>query len=357
MIFPAETVEPVVFPPAGEMLIGDCPEFSLPEDDGKREVTIEFIDLRPDGQSMQATYDLVNTPMAADGPTLTLCRENPLSSQINKGSDPISEKKDRDWVLNSLAEAAFESTEEMLWAWSIVLNVEDDSGKTEYYIDPDGTVCRRTPDGALAAAYRAVDYFGFSALAYKYADDARGIGGYYVDQWLTEAALENYEEPPADYVQWWESSYPMPPAAHYKLCLRGEDFHMDLDREQAVVMLRALFGESWTGGALMPSIYDFAAQELSYASEGKCIRLTEYLIPLGTPYEEYLREEESVIQQTFYLCSDGTLVRVPRSAPGYHHFEYGIETIKPSWQRCAVLENAFDPDVLRACLAGLEELK
>ena len=345
-----EAIAPIVFPAPAEMLEGDCEEFAPLEDDGSREVAIQYVDFRAGGTNVETTYDLAGSPLETDGPTLTLWREQPLSSSIYEECRPIQEKADREWVLALLAEAEFEPIEEP-GMWSMVLYVEDGGEKTEYLIDVDGVLYRRQPDGTLWAARQAVDYFGLSALAYKYARDADEVGGSY-SEWLTEAALWNYEEAPEEYADWWDSSFPKPPAAHYRLCLQSEDFHVDLDREQALVLLRALFGASWTDGAAMPS--GFAAADLNWTPGESGVRLTEYLIPLGTPYEKDLRENESVIQQTFYLYSDGTLARVPQGSSGYHHIEYGIESLTPSWQRVALLENAFDPAVLDACLASLD---
>ena len=276
-----------------------------------------------------------------------------MGGPIYGASRPIQEKADRDWVLNSLDEADFEPAEEEPWTWSMVLYVENGGEKTEYRVDVDGTLYRKTPDSALWVARQGVDYFGFSALAYKYANDAHEVGGHYSDQWLAGVSLWDYAEPPEEFADWWDRCFPLPPAAHYRLCLQSGDFHVDLDREQALVMLKALFGVSWTGGASIPPDDDFAAKELDWTPGESGIRLTEYLVPLGTPYEDYLRENESAIEQSFYLYSDGTLARVPQSGPVHDHFEYGIERLTPSWQRVAVLENAFDPAVLNACLAAL----
>ncbi len=350
---PTETADPIVFPPTTEMLGGKCGDFAPLEDDGSRKVTIEFIDLRSDGPDLEATYDLASTPLETGGPILTLWRNQPLGGPIYAVSRPIQEKVDRGWVLDSLDEADFGPAEEEPWTWSMVLYVEDGGEKTEYRVDVDGTLYRKMPDGTLWVARQAVDYFRFSALAYKYANDAYEVGGYYSDQWLAGASLWDDAEPPEEFADWWDNCYPLPPAAHYRLCLQSEDFHTDLDREQALVMLRALFGVSWMGGASIPPDDDFAAKELDWTPGESGIRLTEYLIPLGTPYEDYLRATESVIEQTFYLYSDGTLARVPQSDPAHEHFEYGIERLNPSWQRVAVLESAFDPAVLNACLEAL----
>ena len=69
---PTETAAPIVFPPAAEMLRGECGDFAPLEDDGSRKVTIDFTGLRSGGLCLEATYDLAGTPLETGGPTLTL---------------------------------------------------------------------------------------------------------------------------------------------------------------------------------------------------------------------------------------------------------------------------------------------
>ena len=70
------------------------------------------------------------------------------------------------------------------------------------------------------------------------------------------------------------TSSPTPPAEHYRLCIQGEGFHADLDREQALLLFRTLFREADTG-KMAP--LDFAVADWDWTPGEECLRLTEYL--------------------------------------------------------------------------------
>ena len=153
----------------------------------------------------------------------------------------------------------------------------------------------------------------------------------------------------------WEDIFPTPPAEHYRLCIQGEGFHADLDREQALLLFRTLFREADTG-KMAP--LDFAVADWDWTPGEECLRLTEYLDTTGTPYEDSSR---IVREQTLFLYPDGTAARVLMSPHNTYYYSWArdiggiseVEEITPSWTRVHIAEDVFSWDNLNACLEAL----
>ena len=226
-----------------------------------------------------------------------------------------------------------------------------------YHVFPDGTLTRQREDDSLEVAYGAVDYLRLSAITYKYASIPSDVGPYPYEDLLVSIELERRQESmiPEKLADQWEDIFPTPPAEHYRLCIQGEGFHADLDREQALLLFRTLFGEADTG-KMAP--LDFAVADWDWTPGEECLRLTEYLDTTGTPYEDSSR---IVREQTLFLYPDGTAARGLMSPHNTYYYSWArgiggiseVEEITPSWTRVHIAEDVFSWDNLNACLEAL----
>lgn len=140
--------------------------------------------------------------------------------------------------------------EELAYAsGNLRLFITDGDIQLVYHVFPDGTLTRQREDDSLEAAYGAVDYLRLSAITYKYASIPSDVGPYPYEDLLVSIQLERRQESmiPEKLADQWEDIFPTPPAEHYRLCIQGEGFHADLDREQALLLFRTLFREADTG--------------------------------------------------------------------------------------------------------------
>lgn len=343
-----------VFPAAGAMLDVSCDCFFIDKPENNL-ITVEYLDLKS-WESSAKSFDLSWREMETAEPRLVLRREFPLSAVLFFESTPVEDKADRQWILDQLAQADFkEADASFTGALHCMLLLATEGGSvTEYHIYADGSLAQTLPDGRFVVAHGATDYLRFSSLAYKYTTNTAEILGASAGCfWLAEFPLLNYEKPPEAYSSWWESEdYPLPPAAHYRLCVQGPNCHFDLDRAQARVFLTTLFGTNAYGATDAAVFASLAVPEPSWMPGEDYIQLTEYLYTAGTYLEPSTPDAEMIYSQSFLLCSDGRFVQLSMRPASYRH-EFGIEYITPSRQRFAVAENAFDPAMLQACLAGL----
>ena len=345
------------FPPAGEMLEVDCGEYAPLEDDGSRRVTIWYA--YADGTEATDTYDLSSTQAEKGGPTLTISREWATGAEAPHTCIPIDDQADRTYLLERLEAAVFQAPEEELAyaSGNLRLFITDGDIQLVYHVFPDGTLTRQREDDSLEVAYGAVDYLRLSAITYKYASIPSDVGPYPYEDLLVSIELERRQESmiPEKLADQWEDIFPTPPAEHYRLCIQGEGFHADLDREQALLLFRTLFGEADTG-KMAP--LDFAVADWDWTPGEECLRLTEYLDTTGTPYEGGSR---IVWEQTIFLYPDGTAARVLMSPHNTYYYSWArgiggiseVEEITPSWTRVHIAEDVFSWDNLNACLEAL----
>lgn len=346
----SENAPELVFPEAGELLTGECEPFAPPEDDGSRSVTVSCaVKDKFGGGETQTVYDLPNTETAEDGAVITVQREY-LTSTVPDPGAPVTDSADRERILDMTSRAEFGDPDAVSGTWEFTVYIEEDGLETGYRIYPDGTVTRRRSDGRWEAAYGAADRDFISAVAYKYADDARDIGGF--DFWLTEVTLkQNLSGEEQNLPDRWDECYPYPPAKNYRLCLQSGDFHADLDREQARLLLKTLFGEGEDGTAVVP---EFTPATWDWTPPEDGIRLTERMLTEWTDWENNIHQKDGGIEQVFYLYSDGTVARLAATEMIFN-YDRALEFITPSWQRVTIAENAFDPEVLTACMEALGE--
>ena len=345
---PTQPPVTVSFPPAGEMLEVECEPFAPLEDNGSRQATIRYADSTSPAEKV-ATYDLANTEPETDGPVVTLLREYITGALIWR-STPVTDQADREWLLDALERAEFQPVDERLGSHQLMIYVEEDGREAEYKVYADGTLSQEGADGSLKAAYGAVDRDRISALAYKYGSVLNHMGGF-PDEWLAETSLDPPSLDRERLPDWWDDSrYPYPPAVHYRLCIQGEGFHADLDREQADIFLTALFGEGHSERAAMP---DLIPADVDWTPGENGIRLTERLVAEWTRYEGWAHLKEDRVEHSVYLYPDGTAAFVPMVDPIYLYYTDGVDHITPSWRRVAVAEDAFCGDTLTACLEAL----
>ena len=297
---PSESESQLSFPEAGHILDVDCSGNVLPEDDGTRSVRLRWV--TSESEELSHDFPLSGTPSGEAAPVLRLRQEWSTGALVFWDSTPVSDTEDRAYILGLLENSAFSSTEEGLP--NLILTVTDGETTTEY---------------PVFAKDAAEDFFRLSALAYKYA----------APQTLTAGDRD------------WNAGFD----TDYRLCLRSGELHADLDRAQALVLLRALFGEVGQSAAFP----DYTGAPLSPELPEESVCLTEYW---PEPYDD----TPKIHEQHYYLLPNGTLARLTGTVN--YLWSYGssgieIESLTPSWPRVAVAEGAFDWELLRSALHQL----
>ena len=297
---PSESESQLSFPEAGHILDVDCSGNVLPEDDGTRSVRLRWV--TSESEELSHDFPLSGTPSGEAAPVLRLRQEWSTGALVFWDSTPVSDTEDRAYILGLLENSAFSSTEEGLP--NLILTVTDGETTTEY---------------PVFAKDAAEDFFRLSALAYKYA----------APQTLTAGDRD------------WNAGFD----TDYRLCLRSGELHADLDRAQALVLLRALFGEVGQSAAFP----DYTGAPLSPELPEESVCLTEYWLE---PYDD----TPKIHEQHYYLLPNGTLARLTGTVN--YLWSYGssgieIESLTPSWPRVAVAEGAFDWELLRSALHQL----
>lgn len=338
----------VSFPSKGVHLQADCAPFAPPEDDGSRRVSLHYT--RMDGSETEGVYELKTSPTETKGPGLSIRR----ASEAGEGEgdfSPVTEKEDRALLLDLIRKADFRPAAELPERKDRTPNLylkSDDGGKQQLYgIFPDGSVSRVNEDGSKDLASGAADYLQLSALEYKYAGSPRDGGGFPAEGWLALVKLQPRETIPKELAAVWGSCYPIPPDAHYRLCAQGEDFHKEMDRRQALVFLKTIFGQKDPD---TPAVPVFKPAPADWTPPKNGIRLTESLKTVGTFYAGGGQE---LLEQVIWLYPDGTAARVPLTDPVYFYDLNEAERVTPSWKRVLLAEKSFDPEALAACLRGL----
>ena len=297
---PPESEAQLTFPEAGRILDTDCSGNVLPEDDGTRSVRLRWA--TSESEETALDFSLSGTPSDEAAPVLRLRQEWSTGALVFYDSAPVSDAEDRAYILGLLENSALSSTEEGLA--NLILTVTDGETTTEY---------------PVFAKESAEDFFRLSALSYKYA----------APQTLTAG-------------DWgWHTGFD----TDYRLCIRTGELHADLDRAQALILLRALFGEDGQGAAFP----DFTGAPLSPELPENSVCLTEYWLGPDD-------DTPKIHEQHYYLLPDGTLARLTGTV-NYHwsHGASGIEmeSLTPSWPRVAVAEGAFDWELLNSVLHQL----
>lgn len=297
---PSESESQLSFPEAGHILDVDCSGNVLPEDDGTRSVRLRWV--TSESEELSHDFPLSGTPSGEAAPVLWLRQEWSTGALVFWDSTPVSDTEDRAYILGLLENSAFSSTEEGLP--NLILTVTDGETTTEY---------------PVFAKDAAEDFFRLSALAYKYA----------APQTLTAGD------------RGWNAGFD----TDYRLCLRSGELHADLDRAQALVLLRALFGEVGQSAAFP----DYTGAPLSPELPEESVCLTEYWL-------EPDDDTPKIHEQHYYLLPNGTLARLTGTVN--YLWSYGssgieIESLTPSWPRVAVAGGAFDWEILRSALHQL----
>ena len=297
---PSESESQLSFPEAGHILDVDCSGNVLPEDDGTRSVRLRWV--TSESEELSHDFPLSGTPSGEAAPVLRLRQEWSTGALVFWDSTPVSDTEDRAYILGLLENSAFSSTEEGLP--NLILTVTDGETTTEY---------------PVFAKDAAEDFFRLSALAYKYAAPQTLTAG----DWGWNAGFDT----------------------DYRLCLRSGELHADLDRAQALVLLRALFGEVGQSAAFP----DYTGAPLSPELPEESVCLTEYWLE---PYDD----TPKIHEQHYYLLPNGTLARLTGTVN--YLWSYGssgieIESLTPSWPRVAVAGGAFDWEILRSALHQL----
>lgn len=297
---PSESESQLSFPEAGHILDVDCSGNVLPEDDGTRSVRLRWV--TSESEELSHDFPLSGTPSGEAAPVLRLRQEWSTGALVFWDSTPVSDTEDRAYILGLLENSAFSSTEEGLP--NLILTVTDGETTTEY---------------PVFAKDAAEDFFRLSALAYKYA----------APQTLTAGD------------RGWHAGFD----TDYRLCLRSGELHADLDRAQALVLLRALFGEVGQSAAFP----DYTGAPLSLELPEESVCLTEYWL-------EPDDDTPKIHEQHYYLLPNGTLARLTGTVN--YLWSYGssgieIESLTPSWPRVAVAGGAFDWELLRSALHQL----
>ena len=297
---PSESESQLSFPEAGHILDVDCSGNVLPEDDGTRSVRLRWV--TSESEELSHDFPLSGTPSGEAAPVLRLRQEWSTGALVFWDSTPVSDTEDRAYILGLLENPAFSSTEEGLP--NLILTVTDGETTTEY---------------PVFAKDAAEDFFRLSALAYKYAAPQTLTAG----DWGWNAGFDT----------------------DYRLCLRSGELHADLDRAQALVLLRALFGEVGQSAAFP----DYTGAPLSPELPEESVCLTEYWL-------EPDDDTPKIHEQHYYLLPNGTLARLTGTVN--YLWSYGssgieIESLTPSWPRVAVAGGAFDWEILRSALHQL----
>lgn len=297
---PLESESQLSFPEAGHILDVDCSGNVLPEDDGTRSVRLRWV--TSESEELSHDFPLSGTPSGEAAPVLRLRQEWSTGALVFWDSTPVSDTEDRAYILGLLENPAFSSTEEGLP--NLILTVTDGETTTEY---------------PVFAKDAAEDFFRLSALAYKYAAPQTLTAG----DWGWNAGFDT----------------------DYRLCLRSGELHADLDRAQALVLLRALFGEVGQSAAFP----DYTGAPLSPELPEESVCLTEYWL-------EPDDDTPKIHEQHYYLLPNGTLARLTGTVN--YLWSYGssgieIESLTPSWPRVAVAGGAFDWEILRSALHQL----
>ena len=297
---PSESGPQLSFPEAGQILDVDCSGNVLPEDDGTRSVRLRWV--TSESEELSHDFPLSGTPSDEAAPVLRLRQEWSTGALVFYDSTPVSDTEDRAYILGLLENSALSSTEEGLP--NLILTVTDGETTTEY---------------PVFAKDAAEDFFRLSALAYKYA----------APQTLTAND------------RGWHAGFD----TDYRLCIRSGELHADFDRAQALVLLRALFGENGQSAAFP----DYTGAPLSPELPEESVCLTEYWL-------EPDDDTPKIHEQHYYLLPNGTLARLTGTVN--YLWSYGssgieIESLTPSWPRVAVAEGAFDWELLKSVLHQL----
>ena len=195
---PAAADSAITFPPAGEMLKVECEPFAPLDDDGSREVTVQYY--FADGTEVSASYDLSagETRDEAEEPVITIQRDWSTGAGVMHTSAPVTAQEDRDWILDAISSADFQPMRELPGYGNLVLFVEEDGETVSYGVCSDGTLFWEDANGNVEFAAEALDYLKLSALTYKYAGRASHIGGYLPEGWLLSVQLEQRAEIPEE---------------------------------------------------------------------------------------------------------------------------------------------------------------
>lgn len=188
----------ITFPPAGEMLEVECEPFAPLDDDGSREVTVQYY--FADGTEVSASYDLSagETRDEAEEPVIAIQRDWSTGAGVMHTSAPVTAQEDRDWILDAISSADFQPMRELPGYCNLVLFVEEDGETVSYGVCSDGTLFWEDANGNAEFAAEALDYLKLSALTYKYAGRASHIGGYLPEGWLLSVQLEQRAEIPEE---------------------------------------------------------------------------------------------------------------------------------------------------------------
>ena len=355
----------VAIPEGGEHLAVECTPYAPLEDNGTRTVTVnrsifyQFLDgtIRED----EETFDLSGDRSAEEWPEIRLWNHSSLFGNLSSPvSDPVDGAADRAYLLD-LVESAEYVVRDDDTAYEdqciYVYVTESDGTENCYAVFSDGTIARGDPweSKVTEYAYGAADYLRVQALAYKYSADPYNVGAAECDEWLASYRTNQWD------------AEAIGSADSYCLCLQTGDFHVDLDRAQALALLENLFGAGELNYNLyegpLPPAYKPAPWDWTPPENG--VMLTEYLS--GEFMTERTEKESEGFSQTVYLYPDGSVALVPnrllwrwyqifQDIPGAEENQpiQAIEEVRPSWQRVCLAEDAFSWPMLQACLEALK---
>ncbi len=321
----------IVFPDTGEMLNTECNDYDKFSFGVGSEITVKY--LAPSETNFEEhSFDLQSSETTEKGPVITLYRNQDVGRIISY-SLPIDEIADKQYIMDTISNSEFtdSSDDENYSVDSADINVKFSYGGTDkiFGVFADGTLCFF--DESTKISKNSVNYYMFSALAYKYASDTYDIGAYQDSHWLLWAYRTVYIE---------DGYFSEILPSSYKLCISGENFHIDLDLNQAKLLFSTLFGEnelSEGNNTIKYSVLPYG----EIISE-KPIRFTEYLNTEGTTY---CITEPQILSFEHYLYPNGTVLQPAKEELTYF-YSGGICVINSSYKRAAVAENAFDNDKL-----------
>lgn len=329
---------PISFPNVTKMLDIECSNYESFSFGNGDIITVKY-SAPQENDFNEQSFDLPKSEIVSKDPIITLYRRMD-TGRIIWESLPVNEIMDWHYIIDTVSDAAFSEITEEHYTFEgadIIINLSEGDNKETYGVFSDGTLCF-FGDGVVAAK-NAVDYYKFSALAYKYASDPYDIGAYRDAHWLLWA--EKTSNPG-------ETVSAPPSLESYKLCISGNDFHIDLDLNQAKILFSKLFGEeelSQWGNTMEYSIIPYG-EILS----GEPIRFTEYLNNEGTTYHN--GGDPQILCMSHYLYPDGTILQ-PASEEWNYFYLRGIGTISSSYKRASMTEDAFDWNVLLSCVDEL----
>lgn len=330
-----DNIPEIVFFDTEEMIDTECLDYAPFSFGDGNMITVKY--LAPSEKDFEEySFDLPPSKAVEDESVIKLYRNQDVGRIISY-SLPIDELTDKQYIMDAILNSEFTDCPDdenySVDSADIKVSFSYDESDGTFGVFADGTLCFF--DESTKISKNPVNYYMFSALSYKYASDTYDIGAYRDAHWLLWARSTVCVE---------DGYFAEIPPSSYKLCISGEDFHVDLDLNQAKLLLSTVFGESELSEGY--NTIEYSILPYGEIISGKPIRFTEYLDTEGTTY---CIAEPRILCFEHYLYPDGTVLQPAKEELMYFYSD-GICAISSSYKRASIAKDAFDYDLLLSCI-------